>query len=131
MPGGTYIYSIQAPAPCPNGVHELTVTVVTLPDAGNDASINACSSDAAIDLLASLGGADVGGVWSAPDGSPTTATQDPSIAATVAYTYVGASVGPCPGDTSTVDLTVTTAAWSGFGGDVQLCRSAALQTPID
>jgi len=131
MPDGIYTYTIQAPAPCPNGVHELTVTVVTLPDAGNDASISACSSDAAIDLFGSLVGADAGGSWSAPDGSPTTATLDPSIAATGVYTYVVASVGPCPGDTSMVDLTVTTAAWSGFGGDVQLCRSAALQTPTD
>jgi gliding motility-associated-like protein len=132
MPDGTYTYVIQAPAPCPNGVHELSVTTVTLPDAGNDASVSACSSDAPIDLLGSLGGnVDAGGSWLAPDGSATTGTQDPLIAESGVYSYVLAPIGPCPGDTSTVDLTVTSAAWSGIGASIELCRSAELQSPID
>jgi gliding motility-associated-like protein len=113
-------------------VHELSVTIVTLPDAGEDGSISTCSSDGPVDLFGSLGGvADAGGSWIAPDGSATSGSQDPSVAATGVYSYVIAPDGPCPGDTSMVDLAVTLAAWSGIGGSIELCRSAIPQSPMD
>ena len=131
MPDGTYTYTLEAPAPCPNGIHQLGITTVQLPQAGDDAVITACSSGAPVDLFDALGNAaDPGGNWTAPDGTATTGLQDPAAAVTGTYTYVLAPVGPCPGDASTVELSVTEAAWSGIGGSIALCRSDDPQDPF-
>ncbi|MEZ4756933.1 MAG: gliding motility-associated C-terminal domain-containing protein [Flavobacteriales bacterium] len=131
MPDGTYTYTLQATAPCPGGIHQLGITTVPAPDAGDDAVITACSSGALVDLFDALGNAaDAGGNWIAPNGAATTGLQDPASAASGTYTYVMAPAGPCVGDTSTVELAVTLAPSSGTGGSIALCRSDGAQDPL-
>src|SRR5690606_5608366 len=57
-------------APCAPVFATVTVTVVEAADAGVDNTVNACNSETAFDLFASLGGTpDAGGAWADLDGS--------------------------------------------------------------
>ncbi len=124
MTGGTYTYTLVGTAPCPNGIHQLSITVTPAANAGTDGAVSVCSDGAPVDLFTALGtGVDVGGLWFAPSGSSTAATQLPATASAGFYTYMVPANGPCPSDTSTVDLAIVTASNSGIGGNVALCRS--------
>lgn len=131
MTGGTYTYTLPGAAPCPNGIHQLMIMLSTATNAGTNAIVSLCSDDDSVDLFAELGsGVDVNGLWSDPDGSPTTALQSTATASPGRYTYVVPANGACPGDTSTVDLDIVTASSSGIGGVLALCRSDDDQDPM-
>lgn len=132
MSAGAYTYTLTGTAPCPNGIHQLTISLTTAPTAGSDGVLTACSSDGDLVLFDALGGSpDPGGLWISPSGASTIGIQAATIANTGTYRYILPAVGPCAGDTSSVALTIVQASASGIGGTVSLCRSDAVISPSD
>ncbi len=118
---GSFTYTVTGNAPCPSDAASVTITEVDPPDAGADGSITLCSTGAAIDLFAQLGGVPAaGGSWNGP--SPVTASQfDPTSMLAGTYTYTVMGTAPCPSDASQVVIAITPAPDPGGDGALLLC----------
>jgi hypothetical protein len=92
---GDYTYAVAGSAPCPADVATVAVAVLATPDAGSPGNISLCSSDAAINLFAQLGGTpDAGGTWTGP--SAVVGGQfDPASMTAGVYTYTISVPPPC------------------------------------
>src|SRR5690554_3128477 len=126
---GVYTYEVEGVSPCGNDQANVTVTVFSKPDAGNDGSIELCETDSPVDLFAILGGApEIGGTWS-PALSSGNGIFDPTTDAPGVYTYhVSSSTIFCGDDSATVTVSVTPAADAGLDGFIDLCETDG---PID
>jgi gliding motility-associated-like protein len=121
---GTHTYTILAQAPCVASIALVEVIVLDQPDAGTDATLTVCSSNGPTDLLPLLGpDAQVGGTWTAPDGTTVTGTIDPSTAIGGSYTYVVSAPSPCITANATVELTVVNAPWAGTDASLGVCAT--------
>lgn len=126
---GTYTYTVNGIAPCPNSSASVTVSVNTLPNAGNDASTALCASATSANLLGLLGGTpDPGGSWTGPSGGAVGGTINPSTAASGAYVYTVAGTAPCPSASATLSLAINPQPDAGSNATVNLCTASA---PID
>ena len=88
----------------------ITVTVITVPDAGISNAVTLCSTDDPIDLFGELGGTpDTNGTWS-PSLQSGTGIFNPAIDSAGIYTYTvtGDQSPSCPDDSATIDVTVDT-----------------------
>ncbi|MBL8003126.1 MAG: PKD domain-containing protein, partial [Flavobacteriales bacterium] len=125
MSPGVYTYTVAGTAPCPSASATVTVNVNAPVDAGTPGAITLCSTDAATDIFALLGGApDAGGAWSGPSvlsGS----SFDPATMGAGVYTYTVAGTTPCPDASSTVTVTVNTPPDAGNDGTITLCATNA------
>lgn len=122
-PAGTYTYTVNGTAPCPNATADVVVLTGTSPDAGSDRSITVCSSDAAFSMFTQLSGSpDPGGTWS-PGGSD---TFTPGTSLPGVYVYVVPSAAPCTNDTAKLTITVRDAPDAGNGTTVEVCSDAAV-----
>ncbi len=123
---GRYTYSIFSGNPCNiTATASVIVTILELPDAGVDANLDLCSTDAAVDLFTILGGTpDAGGVWS-PALSSGSGVFDPSLDTAGVYTYTVAPIAPCTTNASaTATVTIQTPPDAGTDGSVDLCEDA-------
>lgn len=82
---GTYTYTVGS-APC-DGSATVEVSVIDVPFAGNDATVEICSNAAPTDLFDELPGANLGGFWTSPSGNVTGSTFTPGVDETGPYTY--------------------------------------------
>ncbi len=125
-PGGVYTYTVTGTAPCANASATLTITRRVAPNAGSNASITVCSTDASFSLLDELNGApDVGGTWTAPGGAPHSGMFQPGTSAAGTYTYTVTGQLPCTPATATITVTVSIAPDAGTGGSVIRCSNDA------
>lgn len=123
---GVYTYTVQAEAPCPSASASLNVEVNEQPEAGNNATVALCSSDAALALLSLVGGApDAGGVWTGPDGVSSNGQFIPGSSGPGVYTYYLDGTSPCIDDQSLVTIAVSQAASVGANGAIAVCEDAA------
>ncbi|MFT3884701.1 MAG: gliding motility-associated C-terminal domain-containing protein [Flavobacteriales bacterium] len=123
--GGTYTYTVPGTAPCADATASLTITVRTAPNAGTNGALTVCSTDADLDLAASLGGTpDVGGTWTAPGGAAHSSQFQPGVDPNGIYTYTVAGQAPCAAATTTVTMTVRTAPNAGTSSAVVKCSNA-------
>jgi gliding motility-associated-like protein len=124
MNAGDYTYTVNGVAPCPAESAVVSVSVVAAPDAGTPGSITLCSSDAAIDLFAQLGGTpDAGGAWSGP--SAVVGGQfNPAFMNAGVYTYTINVPPPCVDASSTVAVDVVMPPDAGSDGSLTLCISS-------
>lgn len=102
---GVYTYTITSVV-CGNDTSEVTVTIDTLPFAGESAALEICINSMAIDLFDSLTDEpDTGGIWF-PSLSSGSGVFDPSqdIAGIYKYTVFN---GVCDSDTATVNVQIT------------------------
>ena len=128
---GSYTYAVTGLV-CPSDVADITVTVVAGPDAGGDNALVFCSTSGVFQLLGQLQGTpDPGGVWTLGNGSPTSATFDPSISLGGSFIYTVTGNGDCPNDQAQVDIQVNTAPQAGTGGAISLCASGASTSLFD
>jgi len=120
---GSYTYTVSATAPC-TGTDSSTVVVnfVAPPNAGNDAFIDLCSSDAAIDLFTLLGGnPDPNGTWT-PALNSGSGIFDPSIDTAGVYEYRVQDNTVCL-DTAAANVTVNIQEEpnSGISTSITIC----------
>lgn len=128
---GTYTYTLQGQAPCPNGVHTVDIVIETLPDAGTNGVLTLCSASGPTGLIGSLGGSpDAGGNWTPPDGGTSTGTINPGSAAQGTYIYTVAGGGLCPDAIAEVEVSIIEAPNSGSGGPVALCSTSPETDPF-
>jgi gliding motility-associated-like protein len=95
---GAYTYMLDATATCPADESIVTVSIIPQPEAGDDATTEICSNDAAIDLFTVIGGTpDAGGSWS-PALASGTGVFDPAVDTAGDYSYTVAPTAPCASD---------------------------------
>lgn len=122
---GIFAYEVNGVAPCPNSIATVTVTENVLPNAGIDATVSFCETNAAIPFITLLGGSpDAGGSWTGPDGLPVGATLDPATASNGDHTYTVLGNAPCPDALAIVTLTITTQPSAGTDANLNLCEGS-------
>nr|HRO98449.1 hypothetical protein [Flavobacteriales bacterium] len=104
-----------------------TALVLTGPDAGQNASITVCSTEAPFSMRARLNGTpDAGGSWTGPGGAHpdlfNPATDTPGI-----YTYTVSGPAPCPDSSAVLTIAVVTAPNAGTNGALTVCNDAGPQ----
>ncbi|MBK8613997.1 MAG: PKD domain-containing protein [Flavobacteriales bacterium] len=125
MSAGVYTYTVSGTSPCPDETATVTVTINTPPDPGTNGNITLCSTSAAADLFAQLGGMpDAGGTWSGPS-AVVGGMFDPATMTAGVYTYTVSGTSPCPDETATVTVTINTPPDPGTNGTVTLCSTSA------
>jgi len=103
---GVYTYTVSgSTSSCPAAEANVTVSIIALPNPGNDNTLNICIDDTnTVDLFNSLGGSpDSGGIWS-PALTSGTGVFDPITDVAGVYTYSVTST-EC-GLTASADITV-------------------------
>ncbi len=125
-PGGAYVYTLQGNPPCADASATLFIIRRVAPDAGEDASIVACSNDGSFSLFEQLGGSpDGGGIWTGPDAQPHSGTFVPGTHPSGSYTYTVTGLSPCAPAVATVSVSVTTAPNAGTNSNVVRCSDDA------
>jgi len=108
-PAGTYVYAVEAPAPCTNDIAQVTISVAQLPDPGLDGTITLCPQASPANLFAALNGTpDAGGSWTAPSGAVNAGSMDPENDAPGSYTYTVNGTTPCPAQLAQVIVAIST-----------------------
>ncbi len=122
--GGTFFYVVSGPAPCPNDTAVVTITETTAPDAGQNGTLDLCTSDAPVDLFTLLGpSADSTGTWTLSDGTPFSGVFDPAVDLPGACTYLVPGAPPCFDAFAVITVTVLTAQDPGTDASVTVCGS--------
>ncbi len=106
---GSYTYTVNGTAPCPNAQAQLAVTISPLPIAGADAATTVCIDQPSFTLFPLLGAsAQGGGTWTGPAGSAGN-TFEPGSSPPGNYTYSVDGSGGCTGTTDNANVIVTVA----------------------
>lgn len=128
-PTGVYAYMVPGNAPCVNDTAFLTVAVNTAPVAGGNASVTICSNDPAFSLETVLSGTpDAGGMWTAPDASPSDGTYTPGSSLTGGYTYMVPGITPCLNATAVLVVNENRQPVAGTNATLELCSTDG---PVD
>lgn len=128
-PTGIYAYSVPGNAPCANDTAFLTVVVNTAPVAGGNASVTICSIDPSFNMVDVLSGTpDAGGMWTAPDASPSDGIYTPGSSLTGGYTYMVPGITPCLNATAVLVVNENRQPVAGANATLELCSTDA---PVD
>ena len=123
-----FTYTVVGNTPCGTADATVTVTVIVLPNAGTDSTLNVCSDGGTTDLFALLGAsADAGGTWS-PALASGTGIFDPTVDLAGVYTYTVNSA-LCGSDDATITVTIIQAA--NAGGVGQTINACISETSVD
>ena len=118
---GTYQfeYIVAGVAPCNDSSTIISLNVEAPVDAGTDATVAICSSDAALDLFTLLGASTTaGGTWS-PALDSGSGLFDPSIDSDGTYTYTVSNT--CNTSSATVMISTTEAPDAGTDNSINIC----------
>lgn len=131
-PPGTYTYSIAAAAPCVDANASVTVNISSQPSAGADASLDVCSTSAAVDLFTLLGpSAQGGGSWTDPNGAPSNGVFTPGVSVDGGYTYTIMGIAPCVTVSATVSISTIPASDPGIDGTLSACTTGPVEDLFD
>jgi hypothetical protein len=125
-PAGVYRYVLNGTAPCDADTAEVTINVVDAVNAGQSATVNACSSQTEVDLFLQLGSsAQTGGNWIDVDGSGALSGSvfNPALAGngTWRFDYTLVATPPCLNASATITVMVGGGASAGTDSTVTLC----------
>ncbi|MBK8498831.1 MAG: gliding motility-associated C-terminal domain-containing protein [Flavobacteriales bacterium] len=121
---GTFTYTVAGSANCPDESATLAITVNAAPQAGTGGNLTLCASSAPVALFDGLSGTlDIGGSWTAPDGSAHGAILDPAADASGTYTYTVQGNAPCVAASATVEVLINPVPFAGEDGNLVLCTS--------
>lgn len=126
----TFTYTLAATGPCPSISRTVTVSLNQTIDAGDDATVEACTSETNVDLFAALGpGAQLGGFWIDVDGSAALVGGSFNASAVQPGTWRFDHVVPAPplsacvNDTARVSVIVQAGPNAGTPGGATLCST--------
>lgn len=126
--GGDLVYIDFADQPCSNDTAFITLSVSQAAYAGENSTVEVCSTDPPVVLLDALGGVpQSGGTWTGPGGSPNSGIFVPGADGFGLYTYTVPAVEPCADDEAVVAVVPCVGisenngalplAWLGRGAD--------------
>ncbi len=121
---GAYTYTLAASAPCISDAAQVSVSIVSPPNAGTDGMLTVCDQGAGTALFPTLAGADAGGTWTDPGGAASSGTYEPSVDVGGVYTYTVNGIAPCVADQATVTVNETSSPDAGVDGGLILCANA-------
>jgi len=120
---GIYTYTVGDP-PCSSSA-TVTVTIIDLPYAGEDAELSVCPDDAPVDLFSLLPGADAGGFWANPNNAGFGGTFTPGSDMDGVYTYqIG---GAACNDVANVTVTTLDAPDGTIAADNTYCEGSEIE----
>jgi len=132
---GTYLFEYEIrDSICVDTHSILTVNIIGIPNAGNDASLTLCSDTMGIDVLGLLGNPDNGGTFydesnGVASFDPMNASFNTTIVGSTIYTYiVGNPASSCGSDTST--FTVIVDGSVSAGDDFERVACAGLELDL-
>ncbi|WP_299111943.1 gliding motility-associated C-terminal domain-containing protein [uncultured Winogradskyella sp.] len=119
-PADTYVYTISSTsASCPDATANVVVTFTQEPDAGNNGTLDLCTSISSIDLFDSLTGTpELGGTWS-PALTSGSGMFDPNTDLEGIYTYT--LTNSCGSSSATVEVSFSEENNAGTNGSIQFC----------
>lgn len=119
---GIYSYTLSGGV-CGSVTSEVSVTINTLPYAGQNGRLDLCMNSSSANLFDSLGGSPgMGGVWS-PTLSSGTGVFNPLVDASGVYLYTVTN-GVCGTSTAEVNVLVDTLPNAGDDGSLEICRNS-------
>lgn len=125
-PAGVFTYVVTGTVPCANDSAQVTVVVNQAPNAGTNAAVQVCSTDAPFQLITVLGGSpDGGGQWTRPNGTSHSGTFTPGQSMAGGYTYTVTGLTPCLNATAVVTVSVTQRPNAGTNATVTRCSNAS------
>ncbi|WP_299099980.1 T9SS type B sorting domain-containing protein [uncultured Winogradskyella sp.] len=120
---GIYTYTVNNGI-CGTNSSEVSVSVDTIPNAGQNGNLELCESDSSVNLFAYLNGLpDTNGVWS-PTLSSGTEIFDPSMDSAGIYTYTITN-GVCGSATAEVNVLINELPNAGDNGNLEICINSA------
>ncbi len=122
---GSYTYTVAGNAACPEAQAVLLLSINTLPQAGSDAVLNACSTDDPIQLFSLLGDSpDQGGAWTfMPGNTAHSGIFNPATDPPGNYRYTVPGQAPCPAASATITAILTQAPDAGNDTTATLCSA--------
>lgn len=122
---GIYKYVVPAVGGCAADTALVTVEVRQPPNAGEDASVSICSTDALVNLFSFLGpNAQVGGQWTL-GGVQVTGLYNPAVDGPGTYLYRVVGQVPCPAAVAAVTVAEPVAPNAGEHATITICSSDA------
>ena len=122
---GSYTYTVNGTAPCPNSSATVNVAVNAAPNAGSNANASLCSTAPPVTLTTLLNGTpDQNGTWTDPSGNAIPGILNPTSALSGAYTYSIVGIAPCVSASATLNLTVNQQPNAGTSATVNLCNAS-------
>ena len=120
---GVYTYVVDGLTPCADASAVVVVNATDRPDAGTNAAVEVCSTDASFSLFDELGGTpDGGGSWTAPGGGGSNGQFTPGTSTAGDYTYTVAGSGPCADSSAVITVIVNPAPDAGEDATVTVCE---------
>ncbi|MBK7619614.1 MAG: gliding motility-associated C-terminal domain-containing protein [Flavobacteriales bacterium] len=133
---GVYRYTVEGMPPCTSATVELTIGLVTAGNAGQNAIVQACSSQTEVNLFDQLGPqAQTGGTWTDQGGSGALIGDlfNPSVAGNGGweFLYTIPASSPCQSVSATVRVNVTSGSSAGGDSTLTICGAEVAYPLID
>ncbi|MBV6404645.1 MAG: gliding motility-associated C-terminal domain-containing protein [Flavobacteriales bacterium] len=122
-PDGDYTYVVPSTGACAADSAVASVFVNTHANAGVSTSTTVCATGGTVNLFPLLGGADNTGVWTNPLGQVHGGLFNPATDPPGAYKYKVQGTAPCPADSASVIVSVSTPLSPGVSVTRSVCST--------
>ncbi len=128
VPGSVYplVYTLDDPS-CGQVQSVVLMYIAPFPDPGADTTVTVCSTSSPVLLVSFLSGAEPGGTWVAPNGTPTDSLFDPALDPPGTYGYLLAGNTYCADTLARITMVVNPPANAGTDGMEQVCNDGSVE----